>query len=121
MVQKAMPDAFVTASSDVTQEMREFERGSTVAANAFVGPRVEKYLDNLSTGLRNAGLKTDVSVMQSNGGVATIDEAKSVPAKMARSGPAGGAMALQRLSELTGVAELLAKRSVAPQRARDSV
>ncbi len=107
MVQKAMPNAFVTASSEVTQEMREFERGSTVAANAFVGPRVESYLDNLSRGLRDAGLKTDVSVMQSNGGVATIDEAKSVPAKMARSGPAGGAMALQRLSELTGIPELV--------------
>ena len=107
LVQAALPDAFVTASSEVTQEMREFERGSTVAANAYVGPKVQTYLDSLSEGLRGAGLKTDVSVMQSNGGVATLDEAKSVPAKMARSGPAGGAMALQRLSQMIGRSELV--------------
>ena len=68
LVQKALPNAFVTASSEVTQEMREFERGSTVAANAMLGPRVQKYLSNLSTRLKEAGLKTDVSIMQSNGG-----------------------------------------------------
>ena len=107
LVQKALPNAFVTASSEVTQEMREFERGSTVAANAMLGPRVQKYLSNLSTRLKEAGLKTDVSIMQSNGGVATIDEASSVPAKLARSGPAGGAMALQAISQMTGIGELV--------------
>ncbi|MCD9622780.1 hydantoinase/oxoprolinase family protein [Rhabdothermincola salaria] len=107
LVQAALPDAFVTASHECSQEFREFERGSTVAANAFVGPKVRTYMRNLERGLGDAGLTADVAIMQSNGGVCSIDEAASLPVKLARSGPAGGAMALQTLSSLTGIGQLV--------------
>jgi N-methylhydantoinase A len=107
LVQEALPDAFVTVSSELSQEFREFERGSTVAANAFVGPRVKQYMTNLRDRMTERGLQGDVAIMQSNGGVCTIDEAAQFPAKLARSGPAGGAMALERLAELTGIRNLV--------------
>lgn len=107
LIQAALPDAFVTVSSEISQEFREFERGSTVAANAFVGPRVRDYMHHLRDRLAQAGLQEDVAIMQSNGGVCSIDEAARFPAKLARSGPAGGAMALERLAESTGIANLV--------------
>ncbi len=107
LVQEALPDAFVTVSSELSQEFREFERGSTVAANAFVGPKVKRYMTNLRERMTERGLEGDVAIMQSNGGVCTIDEAAAFPAKLARSGPAGGAMALERLAELTGIRNLV--------------
>ncbi len=107
LVEKALPDVFVTASSDVSQEFREFERGSTVAANAYLGPKVQGYMRNLNTRLREAGYASDVAIMQSNGGVCTTEEAATLPVKLARSGPAGGAMALERVAELTGIDNLV--------------
>jgi N-methylhydantoinase A len=107
MVQAALPDAFVTASYETSQEFREFERGSTVAANAFVGPKVRAYLNNLEGSLKSEGITAGVAIMQSNGGICTIEEAAQLPIKLARSGPAGGAMALQKLAELTEVPDLV--------------
>ncbi|MGH2662960.1 MAG: hydantoinase/oxoprolinase family protein [Actinomycetota bacterium] len=101
-VREAMPDAFVTISSECSQEFREFERGSTVAANALIGPKVDRYMRDLSSRIREAGLVTDVAIMQSNGGTCTIEEAGALPVKLARSGPAAGAMALESIAELTG-------------------
>jgi N-methylhydantoinase A len=102
LVQEALPDAFVTTSHELTQEFREFERSSTTAANAFVGPRVNRYMRNLRERMTERGVRADVAIMQSNGGICTTEEAGQFPAKLARSGPAGGAMALERLAELTG-------------------
>jgi N-methylhydantoinase A len=107
LVRQAMPDAFVTTSSEITQEFREFERGSTVAANAFLGPRVKLYVQNLTKRLGEAGYQSDVTIMQSNGGVCTTEEAANIPAKLARSGPAGGAMALEQVAARTGLENLV--------------
>ena len=107
MISAALPGVFVTASHEVSEEFREFERGSTVAANAFIGPKVKTYLGNLAERLAATGFDAGLSIMQSNGGICTSSEASRLPVRLARSGPAGGAMALQRLSELTGVGELV--------------
>ena len=107
LVQKALPDAFVTASSETSQEFREFERSSTVAANAFVGPKVKRYLDNLDASLKKSGVSAGVAIMQSNGGICTVEEAAQLPVKLARSGPAGGAMALQQLAASIEVPDLV--------------
>ncbi len=106
-VQRALPDAFVTCSSEISQELREFERTSTVAANAFVGPKVKNYMTTLSKRMRDQGFAGEVAIMQSSGGVCTTDEAIRFPARLARSGPAGGAMALERLADLTGERNLV--------------
>lgn len=107
LLKKALPGVFVTISSECSQEYREFERGSTVAANAYVGPPVQRYMRNLKSGLENAGFDSDISIMQSNGGVCTIDESGRLPVKLARSGPAGGAMALQSLAAIAGIPRMV--------------
>lgn len=101
-INEKLPGVFVTISSDLTQEFREFERGSTAAANAYVLPRVARYLDDLSGRMNNEGLDHKPSIMQSNGGVCSIEDASASPVKLARSGPAGGAMALESVSQLIG-------------------
>jgi N-methylhydantoinase A len=107
LLEAALPGVFITISSECSKEFREFERASTVAANAFVGPTVHRYMKNLSAGLLSYGLQTSVSIMQSNGGVCTVDEAARLPVRLARSGPSGGAKALERLAELTGIQKLV--------------
>lgn len=106
-VEAALPGVFVTTSSEISEEFREFERASTVAANAYVGPRVAKYVRNLGERLSEAGLQSEVTIMQSNGGVCSLDRAAQMPIKLARSGPAGGAKALERLSSLLGIGNLV--------------
>jgi N-methylhydantoinase A len=101
-IQEKLPNVFVSISSELTQEFREFERGSTVAANAYVLPKVARYLGDLSSRMSNGGLDNEASIMQSNGGVCSIDDASVSPVKLARSGPAGGAMALESVSRLIG-------------------
>ena len=87
LLKKALPGVFVTISSECSQEYREFERGSTVAANAYVGPPVQRYMRNLKSGSRMR-VHSDISIMQSNGGVCTIYE--SAAAGQASSKRAGG-------------------------------
>ncbi|MCV6421764.1 hypothetical protein OFL69_30955 [Pseudomonas aeruginosa] len=73
IVQEVMPDAFVCCSTDVVDVMREYERFSTTAMNAYVGPRTAHYLTHLATQLRDNGIHADLRIMQSNGGVATVE------------------------------------------------
>lgn len=107
LIRQALPNVFVCASAEVSQEIREFERGSTACANAFIGPVMDRYLGNLEQALEKQGYAKDVIVMQSNGGVCTAQEARALPAKLLRSGPAGGAMALAGLAQATGMPNLV--------------
>lgn len=90
IVQRVMPDTFVCASSEVVNTMREYERFSTAAMNAYIGPRTRRYLDNLQSRLRAAGVSAYVRMMQSNGGVSTVEQASRNPVGLLLSGPAGG-------------------------------
>jgi N-methylhydantoinase A len=107
LIKEALPGVYVCTSGEISQEIREFERTSTASANAFIGPIMDRYLANLELALQERGYDRDVIVMQSTGGVCTSQEARSVPAKTLRSGPAGGAMALAGLSELIGIRNLV--------------
>lgn len=102
-----LPGVLICTSSEVCGEIREFERASTTCANAFVGPSIDRYLGNLESGLHARGYKKDVAVMQSNGGVCTSKEARTLPVKVVRSGPAAGAMALAGLSQAIDVPNLV--------------
>ena len=82
--------AYVTTSSEVLPEIREFERTSTVAANAYLMPVMERYIDSLLDSLREWGYQGEVYVTHSGGGVVTARAARSVPARICHSGPAGG-------------------------------
>ncbi len=88
----AMPDLPVSLSCEVSPEMREWERFSTTAANAYVQPLIAGYLGRLQVGLRGMGLHAPVFLMLSGGGLTTIDTACRFPIRLVESGPAGGAI-----------------------------
>lgn len=102
IVQEVMPDAFVCCSSEVVDVMREYERFSTTAMNAYVGPRTSHYLTHLSQQLRENGIHADLRIMQSNGGVATVESCCERPVNILMSGPAGGVMGGHYFASLDG-------------------
>ncbi|WP_439578843.1 hydantoinase/oxoprolinase family protein [Elioraea sp.] len=85
-------EAFVTLSSDVAPQFREFERFTTAAMNAFVGPPVRDYVRRLEGRMRAAGLTADLHIMASNGGVATAAMVSDRPVVTMLSGPAAGVL-----------------------------
>lgn len=92
LVQSVLPDAYVSCSSEVVNVIREYERFSTTAMNAFVGPKTALYLNNLETKLRDAGINAHLRIMQSNGGVSTVEMCAQRPVSILMSGLAGGVM-----------------------------
>ncbi len=92
IVTEEMPDAFVTASADVFPQFREFERFTTAAMNAFVGPVTGRYLERLAESLREAGVPGELHIMMSNGGVASAAQAARRPVTLMLSGPAAGVL-----------------------------
>jgi len=89
-VQSVLPDAFVNCSSEVVNTIREYERFSSAAINAYLGPRTSAYLGQLRARLREAGVDAIIRVMQSNGGIATVEQSGKLPIGLLLSGPAGG-------------------------------
>ena len=90
IMQDVAPDMFVTASHELSREYREYERTSTTAANAYVGPMVSRYLANLENRLASEGFKGNLMIMQSSGGLCDVDTARRQCVQMMESGPAGG-------------------------------
>lgn len=92
IVQEVMPDAFVTTSSEISPQFREFERFTTAALAAFVGPKVGTYIADLGAALGDLGIKGDLRIMASNGGVATPRMVTENPALTLMSGLAAGVL-----------------------------
>lgn len=92
IVSAVMPDAFVTTSSEVSPQFREFERFTTAAISAFIGPKVRSYIDRLDAALKAAGVEGELRVMASNGGVATAGMVAEKPALTLLSGLAAGVL-----------------------------
>jgi N-methylhydantoinase A len=87
-----LPDLPITLSSDVSPEMREYERFSTACANAYVQPLIGRYLGNLEMLLQREGFACPLLLMLSGGGLTTIETAIRFPVRLVESGPAGGAI-----------------------------
>jgi N-methylhydantoinase A len=87
-----LPGIPVSLSSEVSPEMREWERFSTTVANAYVQPLMARYLRELANGLRDVGIVGPLFLMQSGGGLTTVDTACRLPIRLVESGPAGGAI-----------------------------
>ena len=87
-----LPAISVSLSSEVSPEMREWERFSTTAANAYVQPLMARYLRGLETELRGAGVGAPIFLMLSGGGLTTMETACRFPIRLVESGPAGGAI-----------------------------
>ncbi|MFL6030834.1 MAG: hydantoinase/oxoprolinase family protein [Gaiellaceae bacterium] len=101
-LRKRLPHARVVASHEVAPEFREYERASTTAADAYLGPVVARYLEALTGASAEAGLPEPL-VMRSSGGVATPAEAAAHPATILVSGPAAGVVGAARMAALAGI------------------
>lgn len=96
------PNSHVSASSEILPEIREFERFSTTALNAYLQPEVSGYLDRLENALRGGGFGGEFMVVQSNGGVMAVDTASKFPIRTALSGPAAGVIAASYIATEAG-------------------
>jgi len=100
-------DLYVSLSSEVLPQIKEYERVWTTVVNAYVGPALSRYLTNLAARLRGQGYKGEVLIMQSHGGVAPIRESARLAAGAVLSGPAGGIAAGRHVARLTGRGDLV--------------
>jgi N-methylhydantoinase A len=96
VLKRALPGAFVTLSHEILREYGEYERISTTVLNAYVGPRVRRYLERLLSMLEGLDFRGGLLIMQSNGGVMAPEIAKEAPVAMLESGPVGGFIAAAR-------------------------
>ena len=101
------PGVIQTISSDLLPEMKEYERTSTTVINCYVRPVVERYLTLLTDGLTEMGVQVPLTVMQSNGGLATSDIAKERPVYCIESGPAAGVVGAYHLGKRLGISNLM--------------
>ncbi len=108
IVEEAFPDLFVTASHELSQEYREYERTSTTAANAYVGPQVRRYLGEMDAHLKDTGFNGNFLVVQSTGGLFDIEEAQSSCIRMLESGPAAGVIGSKTLCANIGIQHAIA-------------
>jgi N-methylhydantoinase A len=108
IIEQEIPHAFVTASHELSQEYREFERTSTVAANAYIGPRVQTYLGEIESRLQSAGFSGDFYAVQSSGGLFSIHEARRYCVRMLESGPAAGVIGAGAICAQIGLSDAIA-------------
>jgi N-methylhydantoinase A len=108
VIRRLRPDLFVTLSHEIAPVVGEYERTSTVALNARLGPVVSRYLDNLRSRLEDAGFRGTLLVAQAYGGVLPFDEATTRPVGMIESGPVSGLVGSQNLGELIGFRNIIA-------------
>jgi N-methylhydantoinase A len=106
-IRARLPDIVVTLSSEVSPEMREYERFSTACANAYIQPLMGRYLKNLEHELARAGFKCPMLLMSSGGGITTVATAIRFPVRLVESGPAGGAIFAGCIARQHGLDEVL--------------
>ncbi len=101
------PNDHVSASSEILPEIREFERFSTTALNAYLQPEVSGYLDRLELALKDGGFGGEFMIVQSNGGVMAVDTASRLPVRTALSGPAAGVIAAGYIASEAGFDDVI--------------
>ena len=108
ILERNHPEMFVSASHELSEEYREFERCSTVVANAYVGPIVRGYLGEIEDRIRSGGFSGSFLIVQSTGGLYDADQAKSHCVQMLESGPAAGVIGTQALCRALGLKNAIA-------------
>ncbi|MBT3252167.1 MAG: hydantoinase/oxoprolinase family protein [Candidatus Marinimicrobia bacterium] len=106
-LQKKRPDLPIVMSCEVDPEYREYERTSTTVLNAMLIPVISTYLQNILNGLKKIDISCPIQVMQSNGGLASIDSACTLPVATIESGPATGVNAAAHLGTVLGLDKIL--------------
>ncbi len=107
LARELLPGVYVSASSDVLPRFREYERLSTTVVNAYLGPLMGRYLDKFGRRGRSAGIAVSPHIMQSNGGLAALEEAREKPVTTILSGPAAGAAAAAAICADLGLARAI--------------
>ena len=104
---EVLPGVSITLSSEVSPEIREYERWSTAVANAYVQPVMERYLGRLDSALRQRGFNCPLFMITSGGGLAALETARKFPIRLVESGPAGGAILAAALARQCGLDKVL--------------
>ena len=102
-----LPDVAVSISSEVSPQMREYERFNTVVANAYIKPLMASYLDRLEDRLKDKGVTCRIFLMHSGGGIISIQNAAEFPVRLVESGPAGGAVFAAHIAARYGLDKVL--------------
>ncbi len=102
-----LPDVMVSLSSEVSPQMREYERFNTVVANAYIKPLMKSYLGRLAGRLKDEGVDCPIFLMHSGGGIISIDSAAEFPVRLVESGPAGGAVFAANIAARYGLDKVL--------------
>ncbi len=106
-LRRTAPSLFVTLSHEILREFREYERTSTTALNAYVGPRVSRYLGRFEGFARKSRFAGKIAIMRSNGGSMSIEQARREPVAMMESGPVAGMIGAGHLARLLGIAQAI--------------
>lgn len=106
-LRRELPGTYVSRSSDILPQIKEYERVSTTIVNAYVGPAVRLYLKNLEQRLAQAGFAGSLFIILSHGGMAPVEEAARLAAGTVLSGPAGGISGCRRCADLLGLPNLI--------------
>lgn len=107
LLQKVWPNKYISRSSDILPEIREFERTSTTAVNAYIQPKTDHYLSLLQSRLAESGYTEDVSIIQSNGGVMSSQSAREKSVNTVLSGPAAGVIAAAQVGLASGFPNII--------------
>ncbi|MDB9808537.1 hydantoinase/oxoprolinase family protein [Yoonia sp.] len=102
-----MPEAMISISSEVSPQMREYERFNTVVANAYIKPLMKSYLGRLEGRLRDEGADCPIFLMHSGGGIISLESAADFPVRLVESGPAGGAVFAANIAARYGLDKVL--------------
>ena len=107
LVARSLPGLSISLSSEVCPEVREYERFSTTAANAYIRPMMERYLSNLGRRLVDLGLGCPLLMMTSGGGLTSLATAVRLPIRLVESGPAGGAILASQIAQELGLDKVI--------------
>jgi N-methylhydantoinase A len=107
IIRRLCPDRFVTLSSEVWPEFRELPRANTTVVCAYVGPTVQRYVEELERRLHDLGMTVDLQIMQSSGGTTTAKTVAQRPIQLVESGPAAGVIAATLAARRCGVDDLI--------------
>jgi len=107
IIESHWPEVSVSLSSEVCPEIREYERFSTTCANAYIQPLLTRYLTDLETRRNSLGMSCPMLLMQSGGGLGTLEDALQFPVRLVESGPAGGALLSAEIARSFGIEKAL--------------
>ncbi|MEP1441462.1 MAG: hydantoinase/oxoprolinase family protein [Hyphomicrobiales bacterium] len=107
VIEEKLPDVMVSLSSEVSPQMREYERFNTVVANAYIKPLMKSYLGRLKGRLADEGVSCNIFLMHSGGGIISLENAADFPVRLVESGPAGGAVFAANIAASYGLDKVL--------------